>query len=107
MSNAVKTHARPKRRFVNEDLVIDSWSEIKPLFENLLNRKINSVKDLENWMLDRSELEAILNEDLLVRDIKMKIDTTDKELTEKFIFYIQEIHPKAMPYDYKLEGFPL
>ena len=103
MSNAIKIPARPKRRFVNEDLVIDSWSEIKPLFENLLNRKINSVKDLENWMLDRSELEAILNEDLAVRNIKMKIDTTDKELTEKFIFYIQEIHPKALPYYYKLD----
>ena len=58
---SLKIPTRPKRKFVSEDLVIDSQN-IEPFFENLLNREITSVKDLERWMLDRFELEAILDE---------------------------------------------
>ena len=35
---SLKIPTRPKRKFVSEDLVIDSWQNIKPLFEKLLNR---------------------------------------------------------------------
>ena len=63
---------RPKiRKFVPEDLVIESWETIESLFENLIQRKIKSVSDLEKWMLDQSELEAVLEEDLGWRYIKM------------------------------------
>ena len=31
---------RPKRKFVLENIVIDSWGKIKSLFDNLIDRKI-------------------------------------------------------------------
>ena len=76
--------SRPKRKFVSDNLVIDSWEKIKLFFDNLIERKIESVIDLEQWMLDRSELENILEEDMAWRYIKMNIDTTDKKLSERF-----------------------
>jgi len=82
---------RPKRKFVHENLIIDSWDKIKSLFDNLAEREISSVADLEKWMVDRSELEAVLDEDIAWRNIKMNIDTTDKELEKKFSFWIKEI----------------
>ena len=94
--------SRPKRKFVSDNLVIDSWEKIKLFFDNLIERKIESVIDLEQWMLDRSELENILEEDMAWRYIKMNIDTTDKKLSERFHFWIQEIEPKTAPYDNKL-----
>jgi oligoendopeptidase F len=93
---------RPKRKFVSENLAVDSWEKIKPLFNNLVEREISSVEELEGWMLDRSELGAALEEDLAWRYIKMNIDTTDKALAEKFHFWIKEISPKTAPYTHKL-----
>ena len=71
-------------------------------FDNLVERKISSATELEQWMLDRSELEAVLNEDSGWRYIKNKIDTTDKELAERFLFWIKEILPNTSPYSHKL-----
>ena len=102
MNNIIEIPTRPKRKFVSEDLVIDSWQKIQPLFEDLLKREINSVSELEQWMSDRSELSAVLEEDMAWRYIKMNIDTTNKELSEKFHFWIKEISPNISPYSHKL-----
>ena len=102
MNNSINIPTRPTRRFVSEDLIIDSWSKIEPLFESLLNREILSAKNLEIWMLDRSELEAVLEEDMAWRYIKMNIDTTDKKLGDRFTFWIKEISPKMAPYSHQL-----
>ncbi len=93
---------RPERKFVSKNLVIDSWRKIEHLFDNLVERDISNVAELEKWMLDRSELEAVLEEDMAWRYIKMNIDTTDKELGERFTFWIKEISPKTAPYSHKL-----
>ena len=102
MQTTISIPTRPKRKFVSENLLIDSWKKIKSLFDNLLEREISSVNDLEKWMLDRSELEAVLEEDMAWRYIKKNIDTTDKELGERFSFWIKEIAPKTAPYSHKL-----
>jgi oligoendopeptidase F len=102
MNNSINIPTRPTRRFVSEDLIIDSWCKIEPLFESLLNREILSAKHLERWMLDRSELEAVLEEDMAWRYIKMNIDTTDKNLGDRFTFWIKEISPKMAPYSHQL-----
>ena len=102
MNNSINIPTRPTRKFVPEDLIIDSWIKIEPLFESLLNREILSAKNLEIWMLDRSELEAVLEEDMAWRYIKMNIDTTDKKLGDRFTFWIKEISPKIAPYSHQL-----
>ena len=93
---------RPKRKFIPENLIIDSWKKIEPFFKNLLERKIKSLTDLEKWMRDRSELEAVLEEDMAWRYIKMNINTADKELAKRFHFWINEISPNSAPYSHKL-----
>ncbi|MEE2700361.1 MAG: M3 family oligoendopeptidase [Bacteroidota bacterium] len=93
---------RPKRNFVSESLIIDSWEKIEPLYDDLIERKINSGNELEQWLLDRSELGAVLEEDMAWRYIKMNVDTTDKALAESFHFWINEISPKTAPYSHRL-----
>ena len=102
MINDIKIPNKPIREFVSENLIIDSWEKIQPLFDDLIERKINNVNELEKWMSDRSELAAVLEEDLAWRYIKMNIDTNDKEKSEKFHFWINEISPKMSPYSHKL-----
>ena len=102
MQNTIAIPTRPKRKFVPEDLIIDSWDKIKSLFDNLVERKISSATELEQWMLDQSELAAVLEEDMAWRYIKMNIDTTDKKLGDRFSFWIKEISPNTAPYSHKL-----
>lgn len=91
-----------KRSFVKEDLVIDSWEDIKIYFENLLSREIKSEDDLVKWLSDRSELDAVLEEDSAWRYIKMTIDTRDSSLSESYTFFVTKIEPEIAPYEDKL-----
>ena len=102
MKENISIPSRPKRNFVPENLTIDSWNKVEPLFENLFKRSINSKKELENWMKDRSELNSVMNEDLAWRYIKMNINTKDENLAKKFHFWIKEISPNLAPYSHKL-----
>ena len=102
MENTIEIPTRPIRKFVPENLVINSWNKIKSLFDDLVNRDISSGLELEQWMVDQSELSAVLEEDMAWRYIKMNIDTTDKELGDKFSFWIKEISPNTAPYSHKL-----
>lgn len=90
---------KPNRIFLPNDLKIDAWEKLLPYFEDLKDREFTSVESLEKWLKDRSELEAVLEEDMAWRYIKMNIDTTNKELADDFMFFVQEIEPKIAPYD--------
>lgn len=89
----------PKREFVEEGLVIDSWSKVESYFENLVNRSIDTIDDFKSWLKDQSELEAILEEDMAWRYIRMTIDTKDEDLSAAYSFFVTEIAPKAAPFD--------
>lgn len=93
---------KPKRHFVKEDLAINSWESIQPYFEDLLNRDISNKSDFESFLSDLSELEAILEENLAWRYIKMTIDTRDEALSKDYTLFVTEIQPKLAPYDNKL-----
>ena len=100
MENKIlETPTRPARIFLPENFVVESWIDLEKYFEDLKNRNIASEKELEKWMIDRSELDAILEEDMAWRYIRMNIDTTDEKLTSAFNFFVQEIQPKMAPYE--------
>lgn len=84
------------RHFVPQNLVI-LWENLNPLFQELQNRPIESKEALEQWMLDRSELEAVLEEDFAWRYIRMTCDTTDEKLLQDFQYFATEIEPKIAP----------
>jgi len=98
----LNTFSKPARKFVPAGFTIDAWNKVEPLFQDLNNRKINSLQDLKKWLLDRSELEAVLSEDMAWRYIKMTCDTTDKALTDSFNFFVNEIEPHIAPFNNSL-----
>ena len=53
---------------------------VRTFFKEILEREINSESELEQWLKDMSELEAVVSEDACWRQIKMTCDTTDKSL---------------------------
>ena len=90
------------RNYLPENLQLSDWAVIEPFFKELLEREIGSKSEMEKWLLDMSELEAMLNEDFCWRQIKMTCDTNNKQLEESFNFYCMEIQPKIQPYAFEL-----
>jgi len=86
------------RHFIPENFVVENWKSLEPYFKDLEERKINSVADLEQWLKDASEIEAVLSEDACWRQIKMTCDTENKDLENSFNYFMMEIQPKMQPY---------
>ena len=88
-----------KRQFLNEDLNIQSWEDLKSYFDDLLAREIDSKEKFERWLNDRSELDAVLEEDLAWRYIRMSIETNNEELASAYTFFVTKIQPELAPLD--------
>lgn len=89
---------KPTRKFVPQDFQVTDWATLKPLYDNLKDREISSVSDLETWLADRSELESLLEEDMGWRYIRMTCDTKSAEHAEAFNHFVTEIEPEIAPY---------
>jgi oligoendopeptidase F len=89
---------KPIRVFLPENFVISDWNSIAPFFEDLAERLLKTVSDLEKWLIDMSELEAVISEDVSWRHIRMTCNTEDKKLQENFTYFMMEIQPKIQPY---------
>lgn len=85
---------RKPRIFVAEDFKIEKWEDIKPYFDILLDEEINSLEQFKKWLAKNSELEAVLEEDMAWRYIKMTIDTSDEEASARYTTFVTEINPK-------------
>ena len=99
------------RQFVPANFVVTDWISLEPFFKILLEKNIDTNADLEQWLKDQSELEALVSEDACWRQIRMTCDTENKSLEEAFAFFCMEIQPKIQPYadalNKKLVAHPL
>ncbi|MEM1409039.1 MAG: M3 family oligoendopeptidase, partial [Bacteroidota bacterium] len=93
---------RPKRSYIPESFTITDWDSLKPYFDDLLNREVDSLEGLKKWFADNSELGAIISEDAGWRYINMTRYTENKEYAEAYQYFVQEIQPPMAPYSDKL-----
>jgi oligoendopeptidase F len=89
---------KPIRVFLPENFVISDWNSIASYFENLEERPLHNPDDMEKWLKDMSELEAVISEDVSWRHIRMTCNTEDKKLRDDFTYFMMEIQPKIQPY---------
>lgn len=90
------------RQFLPENLAITEFGVLAPFFQELLEREINDLKDFDQWLSDRSELDAVLEEDLAWRYIRMSIDTTKAELRDAYNQFVTQIQPELAPLEDQL-----
>ena len=86
--NSLFLEAKQKRKFVSPDLQIQSWEDVKPYFDQLVSFNIDSETAMKNFLAFRSELEAVLSEEMSWRYIKMTCDTTNDSLRESFNTFV-------------------
>ena len=92
----MNTIAKKQRTYIPQNLAV-KWENLSSIFEELQNRTINSAIELEQWLRDKSELEAALEEDFAWRYIKMSCDTANEQLVKDFQYFATEIEPKIAP----------
>ncbi len=97
MADTLQIPKRPERKFLKESFTVTTWEELKPYFDKLLAQPINSLQEMKNWMRDRSELESAISEDLGWRYIRMTCYTENKEHSDKYQDFIQNIQPQIAP----------
>ncbi|MCF6227242.1 MAG: M3 family oligoendopeptidase, partial [Planctomycetes bacterium] len=90
------------RAFVPADLNVKSFTDVEPLFNQLLEREINSADDLEQWLKDRSELGNVIEEHGAAIYVRSTIDTTNEQFKKDFLEFIQNFDPKIKPRTEKL-----
>src|SRR5688572_18169894 len=103
MVAAATAVATPKRQFVPQDLDAADWAQIEPVGKRLLERPINSVADLEKWLLDVSELSAVIDEYGSRRYIDKSCHTEDKQIEQRFLHYVEHIEPKFKTLTFELQ----
>jgi oligoendopeptidase F len=91
------------RTFLPQDFSYKNWDDLKSFFDDLKNRGINTNEEFEQWLSDRSELEAALQEDVGWKYIRMSCDTTNEQFVNEYTFFVSEIQPKIAPYSNDLD----
>ncbi|HTJ48201.1 MAG TPA: hypothetical protein VL443_02025, partial [Cyclobacteriaceae bacterium] len=97
MTTALVIPKRPERKFLPEQFTVTSWQVLKPYFDNLMSRDLNSMEDLKKWLHDRSELESVISEDMAWRYIKMTCYTDNEEYTKSYQDFVVNIQPEIAP----------
>lgn len=102
MDITITSLERPERAYVPEEFKITDWETLKPYFDELLNREVDSVEALKKWFKDYSELGAIISEEAGWRYINMTRYTENQEYARAYQNFVQNIQPPMAPYSDKL-----
>jgi oligoendopeptidase F len=75
------------RRFVPANVNLSEWSQIAPLFDTLEKRlaEVKEADQLEHWLLDWSELHAVIEEEGARRQIAMTCHTDNADAEKAYI----------------------
>jgi oligoendopeptidase F len=94
--------AHKPRRFVPEGIDLSDWGQIAPLFDQLEARAPACAADLEQWLLDWSELSAALDEESSKRYIAMTCHTDNAEAEKAYLHFVENVEPQLKPRQFKL-----
>lgn len=81
-----------------------TWEALKPFFEELQNREVDALAELELWLKDRSELSAEISEHFGWLYIRSAQETNNKEKAEAYRNFVTEVLPHLMPADNALDN---
>ncbi|MBX7224547.1 MAG: M3 family oligoendopeptidase [Chitinophagales bacterium] len=87
---------RPTRNFIPEDLVVNTWEAIEPYFNTLKAAQVTEIDALLQWMANRSELTAAIEDEYRWRYIRQSCDTENKAFAEAYEYFVEKIAPQMM-----------
>ncbi len=93
---------KPERHFFTADFELNTWEDLQPYVQRLLDSDIVEKDKYLQFLANKSEFDAVIEENAAWRYIKMTIDTTDEALAKSYSFFINEIQPKLAPFEDEL-----
>jgi oligoendopeptidase F len=93
--NASTTYTPPThpRQWLPAKIELSTWEQIEPWYQKLEAREIHSAADLEQWLFDSGELNAVVNQVGVERHIAYTCQTDDPAREEAHLAYVREIEP--------------
>ena len=86
------------RHYLPKDFQLTALSSIQPYLQELDKRALPNLDALMRWLHDLSELEAVVDEDISWRQIRVSQDTANREYEEAYRQFYQEIAPVLQQY---------
>ncbi|MCC5827824.1 MAG: M3 family oligoendopeptidase [Phycisphaeraceae bacterium] len=90
-------------KFVPADLDCSDFANLDPLYQDLLDRPIGTIGELEEWLIDLSDLSCVVSEFGARRNIDLACHTEDKEIEAAYMNFVENVHPKISPVFFKLQ----
>ena len=90
------------RSFVPADLIVRDFEDVRPLLGQLSAATLDTPEALEAWMLQRSELEGVIQEVASRIYIRSTVDTTNAEAKQAFMDWVEQVEPKLKPINHEL-----
>jgi oligoendopeptidase F len=87
------------RKYVDQSFDCSSWESVEKYLQELSDRSIQNASDFQAWLKDKSELEAVLEENMAWRYIRMTIDTTNEDYKKSYQFFVTAIQPNLAPFE--------
>ena len=91
-----------KRSFVPENADLTDVSTVVGLYEKLEMEPINSAQELEQWLIERSELDAALSQAGSILYIRMTCQTDDPKIAGAYTQFVETIPPAIKPINDRL-----
>lgn len=85
------------RKYAPNDLNLKEWSALEPQYQGLLSAELTTLNDLEAWIMNWSEMDAIVNEEGSRLYINMTCDTGNEDAAQAFSHFVENIEPKLSP----------
>ena len=91
-----------RRTFVPQSADLTDQATVLGLYEKLEKKPITSAQELEQWLLERSELDAALSQAGSILYIRMTCQTDDPKHAEAYTNFIETIPPAIKPVNDRL-----
>ncbi len=80
--------------FIPTDLTINSWDDLKPYFDTLLNTQIDTTEELSQMIIHYSETLSVFHEQNAWSYINMSRETNNQEYVDRHELFSTQISPE-------------
>ncbi len=70
------------------------WNQIQPVYQEFLEREIDSAEALEQWLLELGQFDAFVGETGSMLYVEMTCDTENEEIKQAYLDFVEEVQPE-------------